>query len=103
MISRTRIGYELLDSRQGAEHRVAYHKLISKKREWINCIIKYQTLDKISRISFLPIRVSGHFEGKFLVIKLSVSIFGQTTGYRIYTVTRKPIRLPEIQYPVFSI
>ena len=48
-------------------------------------------------------RVLGHFEGKFSVIKLSVSIFGQTKGYRIYTVRREPIRLPEIQYPVFGI
>ena len=32
-----------------------------------------------------------------------VSIFGQTTEYMIYTVNREPIRLPEIQYPVFGI
>ena len=32
-----------------------------------------------------------------------VSIFGQTTGYRIYMVSREPIRLLEIQYPVFGI
>ena len=37
------------------------------------------------------------------MIKLPVSIFGQTTGYRIYTVHREPIRLPEIQYPVRGI
>ena len=37
------------------------------------------------------------------VLKLSVSIFGQTTGYGIYTVSREPIRLPEIQNPVFGI
>ena len=30
------------------------------------------------------------------------SIFGQTTGHRIYTVSREPIRIPEIQYPVFG-
>ena len=36
------------------------------------------------------------------MIKLSVSIFGQTTGYRIKTMSREPIQLPEIQYPVFS-
>ena len=35
------------------------------------------------------------------MIKLLVSIFGQPTGYRIYTVSREPIRLLEIQYPVF--
>ena len=28
---------------------------------------------------------------------LLVSIFGQITGYRIYTVSREPIRLLEIQ------
>ena len=31
-----------------------------------------------------------------------VSIFGQTTGHRIYTVSREPIRLPQIQYLVFG-
>ena len=36
------------------------------------------------------------------MIKLSVSILGQTTGYRIYTLSREPIRLPEIQYLVFD-
>ena len=30
------------------------------------------------------------------MIKLLVSIFGQITGYRIYTVSREPIRLPKI-------
>ena len=32
------------------------------------------------------------------MIKLSVSIFGQTTGYRIYTVSRDPIRLSSVWY-----
>ena len=32
----------------------------------------------------------------------SVSIFVQTTGYGIYSVSRKPIRLPEIQYPMLT-
>ena len=37
------------------------------------------------------------------MINLSVFIFGQNTGYKIYTVGREPIRLLEIQYPVFGI
>ena len=74
-----------------------------KKREWKNCFIKYQTLDKISRILNLPTPVFSHFEGKFSVMKLSVSILGKTAGYRIYTMSRKPIRLQEIKYPVFGI
>ena len=37
------VGYELLDSGRGAEH--GYHKLISNKRKWNKCFIKYQTLD----------------------------------------------------------
>ena len=45
IIPRTQVGYELSDSGRGAEHRVGYHKLISNKREWNNCLIKYQTLD----------------------------------------------------------
>ena len=58
---------------------------------------------KISRILFPTDLSFGHFEGKFSVIKLSLSIFGQTTRYRIYTVNGEPIRLPEIQYLVFVI
>ena len=46
IIPRTWVGYELLDSGWGAKHRVGYHELISNKREWNNCFIKYQTLDK---------------------------------------------------------
>ena len=99
-----RVGYELLDSGRGAKHRVGYHKLISNKREWNNCFIKYQTLDKnilnyiFYRLEFLAILWT-----KFSVIKILVSIIGQTTVYKIYTVSREPIRLPEIQYPVFGI
>ena len=37
------------------------------------------------------------------MINLSVSIFGQITRYRIYTVSRGPIRLLEIQYPMSNI
>ena len=58
---------------------------------------------KICRILLPPTRVFGHFEGNLSVIIWSVSIFGQTTKYRICTVSREPIRLPEIQYPVFGI
>ena len=58
---------------------------------------------KISQILFLPTQVFGHFEGKFSVVKFSVSIFGQTMGYRNYTMSREPIRLPEVQYTVFGI
>ena len=65
---------------------------------------------RIFRILISKTRVFSYFEGKFTMIKLSVSIFGQTAGSRIYTVHvgRKPvgrelIRLPEIQYPVFGI
>ena len=50
VIPRTRVGYELLDSGRGAEHRVGYHKLlynISNKRAWNNCFIKYQILNFI--------------------------------------------------------
>ena len=75
IIARTHVGYEVLDSGQGTKHGVGYHKLPSNKR----------------------------VEGKFSVLKLSVSIFGQTTGYRIYTVSRESIRLPKIQYLVFGV
>ena len=94
IIPRTRVEYELLDSGRGAKHRVGYHKLISNKREWNK---------KYFELYFLPTRVFGHFVEKFSVIKMLVSIFGQITVYKIYTVSREPIRLPKIQYPVFGI
>ena len=104
IIPRTRVGYELLDSGRGAKHRVGYHKLISNKREWNNCFIKYQTQDKnISNCIFYRLEFSAILWKKVSVIKMLVSIFGQTTVYKIYTVSREPIRLPEIQYPMFGI
>ena len=45
-------------------------------------------------IVLLIIKVFG--QKNFSVIKLSVSIFGLYTGCKIYAVSRKPIRLPEI-------
>ena len=61
-----RIGYELLDSGRGVEHRVGYHKLISNKREWNNCFIKYQTLDKnISNFIFFRLEFSANLGGNF--------------------------------------
>ena len=33
------VGYEILDSGRGAEHRIGYHKLIYNKHEWNNCFI----------------------------------------------------------------
>ena len=58
---------------------------------------------KYFELYFLPTRVFGHFVEKFSVIKMLVSIFGQISVYKIYTVSREPIRLPKIQYPVFGI
>ena len=85
-------------------HRVGYHKLISNKREWNNCFIKYQTLDKnILNHIFYQLEFLAILWTKFSVIKLLVSILGQTTVYKIYTVSREPIRLLEIQYLVFGI
>ena len=103
IIPRTHVGYEILDSGRGAKHRVGYHKLISNKREWNNCFIKYQTLEKIFRTIFSTNSSFRPFCGKIFVIKMLVSIFGQITVYKIYTVSTEPIRLPKIQYPVFGI
>ena len=65
-IPRARVGYELLDSGRGAEHRVGYHKLISNKREWNNCFIKYQTLDEnISNFIFYRLEFSAILRGNF--------------------------------------
>ena len=59
---------------------------------------------KIVRFSFSIDRfLSAILRETFSVIKLSVSIFRQITGYRIYTVGRIQNRLSEIQYPVLGI
>ena len=53
---------------------------------------------------FLPTLIFGHIEEKFIAIKLSVSILGQTIGYWVYTVSRESMRLPpefDFQYLVF--
>ena len=44
IIPRTRVGYEVLNSGRGANHRVGYQKLISNKREWNNCFIIFRTI-----------------------------------------------------------
>ena len=77
-IPRTRVGYELLYSGRGAEHRVGYHNLTSNKCEWNNCLIKYRTLEKISGILFSSFRP---FWRKIFLIKLSDAIIW--TNYRI--------------------
>ena len=61
-------------------------------------------LDKnISNFIFYRLQFSAILvEGKLYMIKLSVSIFEQTIGYRIYTVSREPIGLPDIQYPCLA-
>ena len=58
---------------------------------------------KICRTIFSTDSSFRPFCGKISVIKMLVSIFGQTTVYKIYTVSRELITLPEIQYPVFGI
>ena len=40
IISRGRVGYDVIDSQGGAQHRVGDNHLISNKREWNNCFIK---------------------------------------------------------------
>ena len=66
IIPRTCDGYEFLDSGRGAEHRLSYHKLIFNKREWNNCFIKYQTLDKnISNIIFYRLEFSAILRENF--------------------------------------
>ena len=76
-----RVGYELLDSGRGAEHRVGYHKLISNKREWNNCFIKYQTLDKISWILFSTNSTFPPFWGK--IFRDKIVSFQFWTNYSI--------------------
>ena len=51
---------------------------------------------KYLKFYFLLTHIFGHFEGKFSIIKLSVCIGQTMSGYRIYTMSREPIRLPEI-------
>ena len=78
-----RVGYELLDSGRGAEHPFVYHKLISNKREWNNCFIKYQlqTLDKnISSLVFFRLEFSAIFRDKIV----SFHIWTNCRTYDLY-------------------
>ena len=58
-------------------------------------------------LRFLNVNLCKHRDCILLLtvskVSRSVSIFGQTSGYRIYTVGIVPVRLLEIQYPVFDI
>ena len=48
------------------EHRVNYYKVISNKREWNNCFIKYQTLADKNISNLFPTDSSFRpFRGKF--------------------------------------
>ena len=59
IIPRTRVVYELLDRGRDAEHQVGYHEFVSNKREWNNCSVKDQTLDKnISNCIFYRLEFS---------------------------------------------
>ena len=44
IIPRAHVGYEVVDSPQGAKRRVGYNHLISNKHEWNNCFIKNHQL-----------------------------------------------------------
>ena len=74
IIPLTLVGYELLDSGGGAEHRVGYHKLISNKREWNNCFIKYHTVHGYQYVIFHERAfISGIIVKYTLSTKLSVT------------------------------
>ena len=96
---RTRVEYELLD----VADKVRSTESTITSASGLTVSLNTKHWIKYLNFYFLLTRVLGHFQGKFSVIKKSVSIFEQTTGYRIYTVSREPIILPEIQYPLFSI
>ena len=54
----------------------------------------------ISNFIVYQLEFSAILRENFFVVKLSVLVFGQTTRYRIYTVNKEPMRLPDIQYPL---
>ena len=99
------IGYKLLDSGQGVEHQVSYNTcayptsvhgiiVLFNSKQWI----------KISQMLFSTNSSFWPFERNIFPDKI-VS-FHNCIKYkknRIYTVSREPIRLPELQYPVFGI
>ena len=50
---RVRVGYEMIDSQQGAKRRVGYNHLISNKREWNDCFIKNNQVILVGLADFL--------------------------------------------------
>ena len=99
IISRTRVGYEILDSGRGAEHCVGYHKLVSNKHEWNNCFIKYKTLDFVY-VEVLNVNPCKHRDCILLLAVSNAECRGQFAyldklhdiGDAIYIVSREPIR-----------
>ena len=78
-----------------ASNRLSYHKLIYNK------VIKYQTLDRnISNFAFYQLEFVAILREIFPWCKiLSVAI----TGHRIYTVSRKQIKLPDTRNSTSSV
>ena len=81
---------------------VGYRKLISNKCEWNNCFTKYETLDKnISSFIFYRLKFSAILTENFPRYKCQFQ-YSEKLRVRV-TVNREPIKLAEIQYPVFAI
>ena len=89
IIPRARVGYEVIDSQQGAKRRVGYNHLISNKREWNNCFIKNHQQILLDFADFAWLEQP---EGNLMDAISQVWYNGS------YTIAAKPIKTLELHY-----
>ena len=93
IIPRARVGYEMIDSQQGAKRRVGYNHLISNKRKWNNCFIKNNREILLDLTDFA---VQERPEGN-LMVAISRPWYNCS-----YTMAAKPIKSLELHYTMMQ-
>ena len=93
IIPRARVGYEVIDSQQGANRRVGYNHLISNKREWNNCFIKNHQQILLDFADFAWLEQP---EGNLMDAISRVWYNGS------YTIAAKPIKTLELHYTMIQ-
>ena len=91
IISRARVGYEIIDSQREAQSRVGYNHLISNKREWNNCFIKNNQEILLALADFA---LQEQTEDNLMVA------FSWCNG--LYTMADKPIKSLELHYTMMK-
>ena len=93
IITRARVGYEVIDSQRGAKRRVGYNHLIFNKRDWNNCFIKNHQQMLLDFADFAWLEQP---EGNLMDAISRVWYNGS------YTIAVKPIKTLELHYTLIQ-